>query len=550
VKTAPPWVIPGQQDGRSGESFPYELDVVYDPPEKEKALQYGSGRWHIHVGGLLEWAPGPGITPGSAGYFAGDYGPLTSDDLGKVIGFSGSVRVTNILSPLNQASFMRPLTLTIFAYTYDGASPVYRRVGPGVSSSPFYIFPDCAVIVVDTEEEKRKGRELLAKLAREMPSPEVLEREQGDIIRWINCYKPDLRFVETPSIGIIPAAEPFEIEHFFINQGTDIYQSGIKVSEGSGQCQSRIDGLVQTFTAKPQTTYRILETGTMPWDDIEKVYDIGAFSFWAPFLRLERINIDGKDATLLPLWVQTDARKLPFEIKAGFPLAALGDIDAPDIAKPGDRIRVNFPVRNDGFRGDVGVRVSLPGFDREIMERIDSGATITPSYSGEMPPAEVVRISVTPIHLGRNREVVAGESRSVEIKPTNCLLHWENFITIRGGYREFNPVAGFVAGKNLRIRGLESSIGTGGPPFFPYGGYILSGNLGPEDIATIEYDELYYLRVETDKNIATAMLGSLIDRATTLYEYSVIPTPAMVLRIPRVFGTMLTGAVPTLEVLG
>jgi len=330
---------------------------------------------------------------------------------------------------------------------------------------------------------------------------------------------PNLKLLLEKVPDIFPAGDEFSFNVISRNEGF-VGETRVKVSgEIIGERERAPTGWTTTFSPR----------FTMPWDDTILVVT-------------GEVLGRGKE------WTETDRKEV--KILAGFPLAVLEDIDAPEIARPGERIRVGFPIRNDGFRGDVGVRVRAPGFERDIMQRIDRGASITPTYTGEMPPAEAVRISVTPIHLGRNREVVAGESRVIEIKPINCLLHWENFITIRGGYREFNPVSGFIAGKNLRIRGLESSIGTGGPPFLPYGGYILSGNLGPGDIATIEYDELYYFRVETDKEIATAMFGSLIQRATTLYEYSTIPTPAMVLRAPRAFGTMLTEATPRLEVPG
>jgi len=354
---------------------------------------------------------------------------------------------------------------------------------------------------------------------------------------------PDVKYLESSFPDIVAAAEPFTALHKLYNQG----------HPGKAELRLTADGEKTTLPFSADRVTNITENLTMPWDDFTRNYLAEIFT-QIPKRTLEITQLTLAGYTYTPVDVKdlllklTDSKTFYGFVRAGFPLPVLGDIDVPEIAKPGERVRAILPVTNQGYRGDVGVRIRAPGFERDVMERIDCGASIMPAFEGEMPAAEIYRISVTPIHLGRNRVTIEGEERIIEVKPINCLLHWENFITIRGGYRELNPVTGFVAGKNLRIRGLDASIGIGGPPFLPYGGYILSGNLGPGDIATIEYDELYYLKVETGKEIATAMLGSLIERATTVYEYSVIPTPAMALRVPKAFGVMLTEAVPRLEV--
>jgi len=351
---------------------------------------------------------------------------------------------------------------------------------------------------------------------------------------------PELKYAESQFPEIVAAAEPFTITHLLTNAG------------GPGKARFNIQTDAEVFSQEFQADKitRLPIPTTMPWDDLTQMNLLKLDSYFSYRLNVKDFTIYGNSAKEVPLgeWITTDRKVFPINIRAGFPLAVLGDIEAPDTAKPGDRIRVNFPVRNEGFRGDVGVRVSAPGFERDIMQRVDRGVTVTPSFEAEMPIAERVTISVTPIHLGRNRETVLGTPKVVEISPMNCLLHWDKFVTIRGGYREINPVSGFVAGKNLRITGLDSSVGTGGPPFLPYGGYILSGNLGPGDIATIEYDELYYLKVDTDKGIATARLGALIERATKTYEYSQIPTPSMTLHSLKSVGSLLTRTAPRLEV--
>jgi len=247
-------------------------------------------------------------------------------------------------------------------------------------------------------------------------------------------------------------------------------------------------------------------------------------------------------------WVLTDHKEFTQVIKACFAESELGIFDYPERLRLGDKFSLSIPVTNVGCKGEVGLRIFDGDTEVERLRRIDNGETTYFSYSSEMPVKHVFSLRLDTIHLDRNRAIVIDGTKIIDIRAANSLLHEESSVTIYGGYRELNPVTGFVAGKNLRISGLDSSIGTGGPPFLPYGGYLLSGNLGPGDIATIEFDELYFFRVEMGKEIATAMLGSLIDRATTIYEYSVIPTPAMALRVPKAFGVMLTEAVPRLEV--
>ena len=641
VKTAPPWVIPGQQDGTRGESFPVEFSVVYDPPDGKVPRK----DLYLSVSALIlaasYWLPIARQTDmGGIGiHYSTQYGPLTDSDIGKPIKFNGTVWVNNFWSAAGtygRQSFFVPACLFFVA-----------RLGwPYIDiMAPTCVFPNCLVVTPDTAADKATGSQLLAQLAAELLSPQALESMAPELSRWRDCYKPSLSFVGTPSLGIIPAGEPFEVKHGFRNKGNDIIvpydTTPLKITSGGGPCRIELDGIKQEFKASPQTDYTLTEAGTMPFDDLVKVYDIKALSFWAPYLRIQDIKIDGNKGTLLPFWIPTDAQKLPFtikagfpdvrisgtppsvvpageqygfnsvfqnigfggsikgllgsqeilsattldanrqvtvplsltmpyddvvtsiiaqvlgrgkqwtttdkndiQIKAGFPQAVLGGVEASARLKPGDDFSIDFPITNSGYRGDVGVRLVAPDFKQDIMQRIDGEATITPRFSGQMPVAESYKITAASIHLGRNQATIRGAEKVIEIKPMNCLLQWEKVVDIIGGYSEPNTVQGFVAGKNVKISGLNAIPGTGGPgplgSIIPYGGYILSGNLGPNDSARIEFDELYFLKVEVSKGIATARLGSLLERDTKSYEYSVLPSLAMAAQTVKSLGTRLT----------
>jgi hypothetical protein len=351
---------------------------------------------------------------------------------------------------------------------------------------------------------------------------------------------PNMKFVETQYPKIVAAGEPFNINHQLYNAG----------SPGKVNLSLISDGTDLSRSLDADKVMYIPQSLEMPWDNLTKQFSGNLFSkvplpYW-----IEEISIDGRVYKPLALPdVLTDSKVWSINIEAGFPLAALGDIAAPSRAKPGDRIRVSFPVTNTGYKGDVGARIKAPEFEREIMQRVDSGVSITPAFEGEMPAMESYKISVTPIYLGRGRNTVLGTEKAIEIKPMNCLLHWDKFASLQGGYSELNPVQGFVAGKNLRIRGLDASVGTGGPPFLPYGGYVLSGNLGPGDVATIEYDELYYLKIEMGKEIAIGRRGTLIEKATKTYEYSQLPLPSMAIYSLKSLGSLLTRTAPRLDVV-
>ena len=292
---------------------------------------------------------------------------------------------------------------------------------------------------------------------------------------------------------------------------------------------------------------------TMPYDDVIHKITVEAL----PKVYVLRYVIDPLTGYGLdPHWVDTGefgrewlrSAETTVSVLAGFARAVFEEIDFPTVARPGERIQIGIPVRNTGYRGEVGLRAVGPGISEESMVRIDPGDMRYFTFVLEMPASEILRLTLTPISLGRRREVVEGAEEGVEIEPMNCLLHWDRLVTVRGGYRELNPVTGFVAGENLRITGFDTCLGIGGPPFLPYEGYILSGNLGPGDIARVEFDRLYYLRVDTERDIATACFGSLVDRAATVYEYSTLPTPEMMVRLPKAIAAVITAVTPSLKV--
>jgi len=349
---------------------------------------------------------------------------------------------------------------------------------------------------------------------------------------------PNVQYLESVFPAIVPAAEPFSVTHSYVNRG----------APGPVELQLTRGTEMSTIPFTANAISRFGETVDMPWDDIVLGYLSQILYPPNLSLRITKMTLEGREYKPLdiPKMLGEAMSFSSSTIKAGFPTAALGEVKAPDRVKPGDTFTMNFPVTNQGYRGNIGVRIIAPDFDQQVMQRVDSGVTITPTYRGEMPVAESMKIRVTPMHLGRNKATILGTEKVIEIRPMNCLLHWENLVSLRGGYKEVNPVSGFVAGKNVRVRGLSTAIGTGGPPFLPYGGFVLSGNLGSYDEAFIDFDELYFLRVESGLEIATARNGALIERVAKLYEYSVVPTPSMAAHSLKSIRSLVTRTAPTL----
>lgn len=346
---------------------------------------------------------------------------------------------------------------------------------------------------------------------------------------------PDIRYDRSQYPSLMPAGEPFSIEHHLKNPG----------SPGTGLWDMTINGEKSSYPLEVDGLPMFTERLEMPYFDLSRSYSLDLYSDVEPKVEI----VDTSLGRPIDLRLLTDTRAFTIPITAGFPLAILGDITAPITLRPGDKIEIGFPVRNDGYRGDIGLRLSADDFSRETMERVDSGATMMATFEGEMPVTEVYRISATPIHIGKNRETISGAEKTIEITPINCLFHKENIVELFGGYPELNTFTGFIAGKNVRVSGLSTTPGTGGPlgGLIPYGGYILSGSLGPEDRATIDFDELYFLRVETARGIATARLDNLIERDSKLYEFSVVPTLAMMAHPVSVITTAMRKVAPRLR---
>jgi len=492
---------------------------------QEEAISAGEAFIRFNV----DWWIGLGLYTLNAPV-SGDLGvKVTKDDIGKELSVSGSFQCGWTEPWIANPPIPGVYDLKIWPSLYDGREkphPAYVGSGPcyvGIAAAGYMVSRDAIKKTVVPIKE-----ELLQMVNRRV---EAMKSTLGF---------PDPRYLDNIFPSIVAAGEPFSGTHRLYNAG----------GPGKIELKMTADAVSQTlpFTASQDQVISFQESLSMPWDDLKRNYFTKLFAHPPVPIKVTSITYEGYDYKPIGFPVLTDEKAFSILVDAGFPMPVLGDINAPESAKPGDIIRAIFPVTNQGYRGDVGVRVSMPGFERDIMQRIDRDVTIMPSLETEMPVAESIIISVTPIHLGRNKETILGTQKLVEISPMNCLLHWDKFVTVRGGYKELNPVSGFVAGKNLRIAGLDASVGTGGPPFMPYGGYILSGNLGPGDIATIEYDELYYFKMDMDKEIATAKFGALIERTTKTYEYSQIPTPSMTLHSLKSVGILLTKPAPRLEV--
>jgi len=207
------------------------------------------------------------------------------------------------------------------------------------------------------------------------------------------------------------------------------------------------------------------------------------------------------------VWQETNREIIPIAVT--FPNPSIEYVDAPKSARPGTEFNVKIKVKNLGCPGDVMliIRNLLTGEETSHETKLASGALMDYVYTSEMPPEREIVFRAVPQYLGRGKKWYNGQNiTEIKIKAIDTLLHEENRIWLLGGL-ESNTFTGFVAGKNVKVEGLDIILGTGGPfgNFVSYDGYILSGNLRPGDIATIEFDELYYLRVETDKDIATAM---------------------------------------------
>jgi hypothetical protein len=313
--------------------------------------------------------------------------------------------------------------------------------------------------------------------------------------------------------AIVAAGETFNLLIKAVNDGA------------AGRCKLSIGDTVideSDWGAKEEKTFTI--NYEMPYDDMPLS------------IKSEVLDNGGQ-------WKMTD--KVDYIIKAGFPLATLGVLTPPEGAKCGQTVKISFPVTNIGFKGDVGVRVKLPDFEQDMMERIAAGETITPEFTFEMPGTESYRISVSPICLGWKKSTIVGPETIISIKPINTLFHKENYIKVYGGYGEGNSFTGFVAGKNVKVTGLNTSPGTGG--LLQYEGYILLGDLGIKETAEIEYEELSFFRVEATRGIAIVKTRTLVERDTTNYEYSAVPIPSMAVQGIKSLGNLMTRPGTTLR---
>jgi len=357
---------------------------------------------------------------------------------------------------------------------------------------------------------------------------------------------PDMKYYDTIAPTIIPAGETFVVHHQLYNYGE---AGSVKMWMKVDEQETASTFFADKPTASPTRggTMDFSETLEMPWDDVRHDYSIELSSVIEPWLEVTQISItihrvrDDKDVTkrygLIKLPdVITDSKSFDIPITAGFPQASLGFFSAPESLKPGDPYDISFPVSNLGARGDVGISILSAGFSSETSRRVDSGDSIVPQLQGEMPAIESLRVTAVPWHLGRYKAKVYGEERVVEIKPKDAIMQWLDMVSIRGG----GDIIGFVAGKNLEVTGIRIEPSMGGPPFLKSPGYIFSTVLGPEDLIMIKFEELYYIRVETGKEVAIGRRGTLIDRAVKMYEYSCVPTPSMLSFSIRALGATLT----------
>lgn len=331
------------------------------------------------------------------------------------------------------------------------------------------------------------------------------------------CF-PNLNLLNIDAPREVCAGETYRVPMTVVNTGCG-GQTRLKDTDTVIDERRRESGEEKVFTL----------TREMPYGDI-----------WL-FLTAEVLGRDKE-------WITT--ADIPSEIKAAFAKSEIGAFDYPKGLRAGEGFSMSVPVRNVGCRGETGLRIFDGETEVERVERIDRGAYITPTFSSEMPPVSVLRMRLNSIHLGRDGEVVIDDTKTIEMRLVNTLDQLEKAVKMYGGYAERNTFAGFVAGKNVKISGIPTVPGTGGPlgGLIPYGGYIISGDLGPGDIATIEFDELYFLRVETVKGIATIRASRLLERDTKIYEYSVTPTPAMMFQPVNLLTTSLRKVAPRLEI--
>lgn len=399
-----------------------------------------------------------------------------------------------------------------------------------LASSPLYAaLNSCGYKI--TRDQIKEFHESRGKINFAGVMAEVIEKIK-DMLKLAN-----VKYLESSFPEIVAAGEPFSATHRFYNEG----------EPGMAQLRLIADGDMTTtsFTANKIASFP--ESLNMPWDDLKRNYLVELLSPVPTPIKITKLTLEGKDYKPFDLpSLLTDSKSFASFIPAGFPVAALGSVDAPDRQRAGDVFTLDLPITNTGYRGDIGVRIIAPGFEQDIMQRIDSGATITPRYTGEMSATESFRITAIPIYLGRNKETVLGAEKVFEITPRNTLFHWDGVVKVFGGYAERNEFTGFVAGKNVRVKGLTITPGTGPLPF-GYAGYMLTGTLGEGETAEIEYDELYYLRVEVVSGIAIARRGALVERDTKLYEYSVLPTPAMASHAFKSIGSLLSRTATKLE---
>jgi len=413
--------------------------------------------------------------------------------------------------------------------------PRFYRTGTAV----YWLFWSL-VITTDIEAGIRKIREYIEKYGQGGPDKQ-LELLKSMKARRLTPPMPDVKYSRSEFPSIWAAGEPLSISHGLRNDG----------AAGRISLDMTADGraISEVFDVEPGS-FSLPERLMMPYIDITRNYSLNIFSHFPLKIWIEEIEFEGRTYKPIPLLLPTDSQFFSIPIKAGFPEPEIFPFAPPSRLRPGDEFTVDFAIINRGFRGDVGIRLDVNGTVLEKVERIDRNAITYAKYSGEMPVIDILQFIASPIYRGENENIFARTPVTAVIRAMNALFHRDNEIRIVGGHEPFNKVIGFVAGKNVTVTGLDTAPGTGGPlgQILPYSGIIFMGELGPDDTAVIKFDELYFIRVETDRGIATARLKALVERDTKLYEYSTIPTPAMIGNSLKSVVSLLTRVSPRLEV--
>ncbi len=326
---------------------------------------------------------------------------------------------------------------------------------------------------------------------------------------------PNLKASSMENPQLVAAGEPFTSIQRFYNSGLEGL-SHIKMSSPFGGFDQDVQ-VGRSFDLQAQPT--------MPWDNLSGEALVNTFSYAPSDFIITGVIINGKEYKFfdIPL-VPTDSVTQPINISAGFPDLELISLEAPETMKPGDNMDLIATVRNKGLIGQIGMGISGPGISTEKMVKLPAGEVAKFLVSGSMPPALQCQYQFAPFFLGRNKERVNLPVNTVNITPINALIHSGNKINIMGGYDEGNNLKGFVAGKNIKINGIDTNPGSTLNPF-PMDGIFINGDLYGGNPVEITCDELYFIRVQAGREMVIARAGSILEMAAKTYEFSsTVPT--------------------------